>query len=305
MAATAYDPVAFYDGLVEHGLIVPAETQGIFGRGRVFEDVLHRFDRLILGIAENDGADVMQFPPVIDRSILEKTNYMDSFPHLVGAVFSFFGKELVARELSEEVHAGNAWDQYLGMTHVCLNPAACYPAYPSFAALPISASGRLVTLFAWVFRHEPSIEPTRMQAFRVREYVRCGTAAQVVEWRNTWRARGVELLESLGLPARCDVAADPFFGKGGKMLATNQLDQELKFEVLVPVISEANPTAVCSFNYHQDKFGNAFGIRLTDGSTAHTACLGFGLERVTMALFQTHGFDPERWPDAIRRKLWA
>ncbi|HVV96131.1 MAG TPA: amino acid--[acyl-carrier-protein] ligase [Rhodanobacteraceae bacterium] len=304
MTATRYDPVEFYEGLVDHGLIVPTGVEGVFGRNRVFEDVLTRFDELILGVARDDGAEVMTFPPTIDRSIIEKTNYMDSFPHLVGAVFSFFGKEIAARRLSERVHAGEPWGGDLEMTHVCLNPAACYPLYPTMAGT-IDGDGRLVTMFAWVFRHEPSIEPTRMQAYRIREYVRCGTPEQVVAWRDMWLARGVELLTSLGLPARSDVAADPFFGRGGKLLAVNQKEQQLKFEVLVPVISESDPTALCSFNYHQDKFGDAFGIRLADGSNAHTACLGFGLERVTMALFQAHGFDPERWPDAVRRKLWA
>lgn len=303
MTATAYDPIAFHDGLVRHGLIVPAGVDGIFGRGPVFEDVLARFDKLILGIAEKDDAQVLLFPPTIDRSIIEKTHYMDSFPHLVGAVYSFFGKELAARQLSEQIDAGQGWGEHLSMTHVCLNPAACYPVYPTFTGT-VPEDGRLVTLFAWVFRHEPSIEPTRMQAFRIREYVRCGTPQQVVDWRNMWLQRGVDLLQSLGLPARSDVAADPFFGKGGKMLATSQLEQELKFEVLVPVISEQNPTATCSFNYHQDKFGDAFDIKTPDGQTAHTACLGFGLERVTMALFQAHGFDPAAWPAAVRQLLW-
>ena len=74
--------------------------------------------------------------------------------------------------------------------------------------------------------------------------------------------------------------------------------------MLVPVISEDDPTACCSFNYHQDKFGQAFDIRTADGNVAHTACLGFGLERVTMALFKTHGFDPAAWPAAVRAQLW-
>lgn len=303
MTATAYDPIAFHDGLVEHGLIIPAGVDGVFGRGPVFEDVLARFDKLILDIAAEDGAQILLFPPTIDRTIIEKTHYMDSFPHLIGAVYSFFGKELAARQLSEQVNAGEAWGDQLSMTHVCLNPAACYPVYPTFTGT-VPADGRLVTLFAWVFRHEPSIEPTRMQAFRIREYVRCGTPEQVVEWRNMWLERGVGLLQSLGLPARSDVASDPFFGKGGKMLASNQLEQQLKFEVLVPVVSEDNPTATCSFNYHQDKFGEAFDIKTSDRQTAHTACLGFGLERVTMALFQAHGFDPETWPASVRQKLW-
>ncbi|HKX95261.1 MAG TPA: hypothetical protein VJM48_11200, partial [Methylibium sp.] len=77
-----------------------------------------------------------------------------------------------------------------------------------------------------------------------------------------------------------------------------------KFEVLVPVISLEEPTAVCSFNFHQEHFGSTFGIRTADGATANTACLGFGLERITMALFKTHGCDPAQWPRPVRERLW-
>ena len=130
------------------------------------------------------------------------------------------------------------------------------------------------------------------------------TPDQVVAWRNMWLDRGVKLLGDLGLPARSDVAADPFFGRGGKMLETNQLEQELKFEVLVPVISEEKPTAVCSFNWHQEHFSGKFGIRSSADNLAHTACLGFGLERVALALVKAHGFDPREWPADVRRQLW-
>jgi seryl-tRNA synthetase len=143
-----------------------------------------------------------------------------------------------------------------------------------------------------------------MQSFRVREFVRAGTASQVIAWRDEWLKRGLALLGSLGLPAKAEVAADPFFGRGGKLLAVNQKEQQLKFEILVPVISATEPTAVCSFNFHQEHFGTAFGIRTPDGSTASTACLGFGLERVVMALFKAHGFEPGTWPAEVRRRLW-
>ena len=88
------------------------------------------------------------------------------------------------------------------------------------------------------------------------------------------------------------------------MLADGQKGQKLKFEVLVPVISAENPTAVCSFNYHQEHFGHVFGIYTADHQVAHTACLGFGLERCVMALFKTHGFDVKRWPTPVRARLW-
>jgi seryl-tRNA synthetase len=301
---TEYDSQTFYDGLVAHGLIVPVRVQGAFGRGAVFEDVLERFNALVTTISKDDGAELYTFPPVIDRTIIERTDYLDSFPQLAGTVFSFFGKEKQARELSERVHAKQPWGDMQGMTEVCLNPAACYPVYPVIAG-ELPAKGRTITMTNWVYRHEPSPEPTRMQSFRVREFVRAGNPDAVVEWRNTWLQRGIELLQSLGLPAKSDVAADPFFGRAGKMLAESQKQQQLKFEVLVPVISLEKPTAVCSFNYHQDHFGHVFGIHTPGGSDAHTACLGFGLERVVMALFKTHGFQPREWPEAVRRRLWS
>jgi seryl-tRNA synthetase len=301
MPATEYDPLKFHDGMVRAGLIVPVGVQGIFGRNHVFEDVLARFDAAVTKL---ETADFFVFPPTIERRILEKVGYMDNFPQLAGTVHSFFGKELDARKLAERIHAGGAWGDAMAITDVSLNPAACYPLYPTLPGT-VPDAGRVVTMLNWVFRHEPSPEPTRMQAFRVREYVACGPPEFVIEWRDKWLERGKQLLEGLGLPAKADVATDPFFGKGGKMLAASQRELKLKFEVLVPVISTDNPTACCSFNYHEAKFTDAFAIKLPGGADCHTACLGFGLERCVMALFQTHGFDPGNWPSAVRAKLWG
>ncbi len=303
LTAEAADFDEFYAGLVANRLIIPGGVEGAFGRGAVFESVLEAFNSLVSGIAVHDGAEVCTFPPVIDRRIIERVNYMDSFPDLCGAVCSFFGKEREARELSERIHAGKPWGDQLDMTQVVLNPAACYPLYPTLTGT-IPADGRLVTMLNWVYRHEPSREPTRMQSFRVREFVRVGEMDQVVAWRDMWLGRGVDILRSLGLDATPDVASDPFFGRGGRMMAANQKEQKLKYEVLVPVNSVEKPTAVCSFNFHQQHFGSTFEILTQQGDAAHSACLGFGLERVTMALFKQHGFDPARWPSAVRQRLW-
>jgi seryl-tRNA synthetase len=303
MPVTKYDSHEFHEGLVKHGLIIPVGVPGVFGRSAVFEDVLERFNGLVSEISKNDGAEVYTFPPVINRQVLEKVHYLDSFPHLCGAVYSFFGKEPQAKELSRRIHDGEKWDDLLGLTDVVLNPAACYPVYPTMTGT-VPEGGRLVTMLNWVFRHEPSPEPTRMQSFRVREFVRIGTPDQVVEWRDMWLQRGLTLLQSLGLPASSEVASDPFFGRSGKMLAVSQKEQRLKFEVVIPVISAENPTAVCSFNFHQEHFGSTFGIRTSDQQVANSACLGFGLERIVMALFKTHGFDPGAWPREARSRLW-
>jgi seryl-tRNA synthetase len=300
---STFSSVKLYDGLVKSGLIIPVGVQGIFGRNVVFERVLRAFDDYVSRVASDDRAERMLFPPTLDRRVFEKSEFLDSFPQLAGAVFSFAGDDKAHAELRSRVHAGESWSHLQTMTDVVLSPAACYPVYPSFTGT-VPGAGRLVDMQNWVFRHEPSPEPTRMQAFRVREFVRVGTPDVVVAWRNMWLERGLVILRSLGLPAAPSVANDPFFGRGGRMLAATQREQELKFEVLVPVISEEEPTALCSFNFHQEHFGKIFDIWTQDGAVANTACLGFGMERVCMALFQHHGFDPERWPKPVREKLW-
>ena len=59
MSATAqtYDIDRFYADLVEHGLIIPSDIQGGYGRGAVFEDILNRFNDLVSRIAKDDGAE--------------------------------------------------------------------------------------------------------------------------------------------------------------------------------------------------------------------------------------------------------
>ena len=298
-----FDIETFYSGLVAHGLIIPTGIQGGYGRGKEFEAILRGFNDLVTRIAAPDNAEEMMFPPILARALIEKVGYMDSFPQLAGSVHSFFGNDAKARELSERVHAGDRWEDLLDITEVMLTPAACYPVYPTFTGL-LPDGGRLVTVLNWVYRHEPSDEPTRLQAFRMREFIRVGKPDDVLAWRDAWLLRGLDLLRGLGLAVQSDVASDPFFGRVGKMLAANQVDQRLKFEILVPVISLEKPTAICSFNWHQEHFSAKFGIRNADASVAHTACLGFGLERVTLALIKTHGFDSKAWPSEVRAQLW-
>lgn len=298
-----YDSGSFNRSLVEHGLIIPSTVKGAYGRGVVFEDVLRRFDALVMRVTKDDGADELQFPPILPRTQIEQLGYLDNFPQLAGSVHSFFGNEAKARELSARVRDGERWEDLLDATGVMLTPAACYPVYPAFSGL-LPDAGRLVTVLGWVFRHEPSDEPTRLQSFRMREFIRVGKPEEVVQWRDDWLQRGLQLLRDLQLPVTSDVASDPFFGRTGKMMAAQQLDQRLKFEILCPVISKEKPTAICSFNWHQDHFSSKYGIRNADESVAHTACLGFGMERVTLALIRAHGFDPSEWPQGVRSQLW-
>jgi seryl-tRNA synthetase len=294
---------AFMDQLLQSRLLISTGVPGVFGRGAVFEDVIQRFDQYITRSAKDDHAEVVRFPPVISRKHFETSEYLKSFPQLAGSVFSFEGSGEEHMKLLQAVHDGKDWSQYQKMTDVVLAPAACYPVYPTLAG-SLPEGGKLFDVFSWCFRHEPSPDPARMQTFRMREFVRIGTFDAVQPWRDLWLERGKKLLADVGLGAAADTANDPFFGKGGRMLAANQREQKLKFELLIPICSVEKPTAIMSFNYHQDHFGHLFGIQTSKGEVAQTACVGFGMERIALALFKIHGLHPTEWPASVRAQLW-
>jgi seryl-tRNA synthetase len=143
-----------------------------------------------------------------------------------------------------------------------------------------------------------------MQSFRMREFVRIADPQTVQDWHSQWLTQGQAFLRSIGLSPVLAPANDPFFGPGGRLLAASQQEQNLKYELLASTSSETPTTAIMSINYHQDHFGQDFHISTADGNVAHTACVGFGLERITLALFRAHGFDVAEWPTEVRRKLW-
>ena len=153
------------------------------------------------------------------------------------------------------------------------------------------------------FRHEPSRHVDRFQTFRMREFVRIGTPDQVIAFRQEWMARAPEIADLLGLSYTVETANDPFFGRAGKLMAINQLEQSLKFELLSPVRSAQQPTACMSFNYHREHFGKTWDLATAAGELAHTGCVAFGIDRLTLALFAAHGLDLRNWPAAAREAL--
>ncbi|HEV2531995.1 amino acid--[acyl-carrier-protein] ligase [Phenylobacterium sp.] len=293
------------DQMIAAGLLVPTGVDGLYGRSGVFEDVIARFEALVTGIGEPDGAEVLRFPPGISMQLLKTSGYMKSFPQLAGTVHSFCGDDGQHAALIEKLDAGEDWTGDQCCTDIALTPAACYPLYPMLAAQgTLPAEGRLFDVQSYCFRHEPSTDPCRMQLFRMREYVRAGTAEQVQAFRAGWIERAKELIGKLELPFDVVPANDPFFGRAGKMMKLSQREQGLKLEMVIPV-ANAQPTACLSFNYHQDHFASTWGVRLADGTLAHTGCVGFGLERLALALFKRHGPEVQGWPSRVRGLLWG
>jgi len=278
-------------------------ADGVYARTALYENMVERLALLITRHRE-PGTEVMRFPPVMSRAQLEKSGYLKSFPNLLGCVCGLHGTERDINAAVSRFEAGGDWTTSLSPADLVLSPAACYPVYPIAASRgPLPKGGLLFDVAADCFRREPSRHLDRLQSFRMREYVCIGCPDDVAAFRERWMLRARAIAHDLGLSFLVDQASDPFFGRVGQMKAVSQKQQALKFELLVPLRSEEQPTACMSFNYHRDHFGTTWGITDAAGDPAHTGCVAFGMDRLAVAMFQTHGTDLARWPLEVREIL--
>jgi seryl-tRNA synthetase len=293
------DPLAH----IAEGLFRSMGVDGVYARTALYAQVVERLETYITR-QRDPQAEIMRFPPVMSRKQLEKSGYLKSFPNLLGCVCALHGSEASIRSAVDRYDNGGDWTTSVTSSDLVLSPAACYPVYPIVAARgQLPAGGLQFDIEADVFRHEPSRSLDRLQSFRMREFVRIGSPQEILEFRESWMARAPQLAADLSLPFTIDVANDPFFGRVGQVMAVSQRQQALKFELLIPYYPGASPTACMSFNYHREHFGQVWGIHDDKGDLAHTSCVAFGIDRLTVALFAVHGLDLRNWPAVTRAAL--
>ncbi len=292
----------FRQSLFDDGLLVDGGTPGVYHRTKRFERIVRGIESYVTRAEQGDDAIQLFFPPVIALSTLEGAGYMTSFPDLMGVVTSFRGNEAELPAFLESVDAGGNWKLLLTPDEVALCSATCHSVYPLLRGTTLPKEGRRYEVQAFCFRHEPSLDPARMQSFKMLEFVYVGDERGAREHRERWLERGRGLLEDLGLSVEIVPANDPFFGRAGKLLKSGQLERELKFELVSPISSEV-PGAISSANYHEEHFGQSYGINAHDASVAHSACFAFGLERIALALLYKHGRDVDAWPSAVSARL--
>jgi seryl-tRNA synthetase len=302
---TAIEPelVAFRAQLLERGILYEAGVDGVYGRSGTFQRIVEGLGREISRWGTELDAEVIHFPPVMSRAAFARTSYLESFPDLVGSVYVFAGGDRSHAELVRSLHRHEAPPDVFGPSEVALCAAACHSLYPLLAHREL-AGGRYFEIRGFCFRNEASLDPFRMQSFEQREMVFVGDPAAARAHQQAAVARGMDILQALGLDAEAVVASDPFFGRVGAVLAAEQVSSAMKIELVSAISPDVAPTALVSANYHRDHFGSSFSITATGGTPAHSTCIGFGMERIALALIHTHGLDVGTWPVDVRQQLW-
>jgi seryl-tRNA synthetase len=253
------------------------------------------------------------FPAMVDADTLHKCGYFDSHPNAV----TFLGNVVEDFDAIEEFRRANSCSEgallpqqdHIHIDGMCLNPAACFPCYPTLAGQNFE-EGKAYTWLGRVFRYESrNINGLdRLYEFNVRELVFVGSEDYV----RACRAKALPLVEELAsfidIDCQVQTATDPFFATVSAAKKFWQAAQEVKNEIKIPALSNDGTKkmlACGSINLHGNFFGKRFGFDCANGEPAQTGCVGLGIERWMLAAFTQHGFDPMRWPEAVRNRIFS
>ena len=155
----------FRSALLDDGVLLATDVDGVYGRSATYESVADAIDRLVLRVGADQQAMSVRFPPVMPWTNFVKNGYLESFPDQMGSIHTFRGDEKAHAELVHAAEEGRDRGPLLESTDMVLCPAVCHPLYPTQSGT-LPEGGRVVEVYGYCFRHEPSTDPFRMQAFR-------------------------------------------------------------------------------------------------------------------------------------------
>ena len=300
------------EGLVERGWMHD------YGKGQVaYTGPVLKLARLINErsgelYAQAFGAVDGHYPAMIDADTLHKCGYFDSHPNAV----TFVGNIIEDIDALEEFRLANSCSEgahmpphdHVHIDGMCLNPAACFPCYPTLTGKTF-AQGQAYSWLGRVFRYESrNIRGLdRLYEFNVRELVFVGNEDYVRACRVKALPIVEELAAMMDIDCKVQTATDPFFATVSAAKKFWQAAQEVKNEIKIPALGrdgQISQLACGSINLHGNFFGKRFDIRDGDGEPVQTGCVGLGIERWVLAAFTQHGFEPARWPAEVANKIF-
>ncbi|MFB8029057.1 aminoacyl--tRNA ligase-related protein [Streptomyces sp. NPDC056465] len=269
------------------GWVLPTGVPGLLSFTPKFEQVLAKLQTALTAVDPSPSPGPTWYAPVVPRTHIDRAQYAESFPQLLGSVHALRTGETPDAQDPEAARSG---------TDVVLAPAVCYSVYPQIADSTVGEA-QFFDAVGHCYRHEATSEYGRFRAFRMREFVVVAGQEEAWQWRDAWIARTEELFTRLGLKISVQQASDPFFGPGDRFMRTSQIQQDLKYEFHTQVHDGDPGTAIASANCHKDHLGERFAIGFAGQGPAHSSCMAFGLERTVSALIHAHGDNLDDWPE--------
>jgi len=264
---------------------------------------------VLVRIARPFGAVEEAYPNCIPLTDLGATDHFASFPEhlhfLTHLIQDLDILDAFAADARAEGGAVRPQTPRLSPVQLVHNPSTCYHCYAARRGTTI-AGDVAITAIAKCHRYEAANHADfgRLLEFSLREVIFLGSPDYV----RACREKTLELVQALAtdwqLAGDLLPSNDPFFTSDFAAKAGQQHRFAMKFEYRATLPGMTKMLAIMSSNLHGPTFSKTFALR-RDGGPLHTGCLGFGLERLALALIAQHGHDPQAWPAALRSDFAA
>ncbi len=290
------------------------------GRGQWFYGpqitALHRVleDILMEGIVKPLGFVECLFPKLIPLDVMNRMRYLEGLPEGMyyccaprrdPETFERFKNELVInREVPMELLKKGIKDP-----GYVIAPAQCEPFYQFLSHEVVSAEDLPIKFFdrsGWTYRWEAGGAKglDRVHEFQRIELVWLGTPGQTEEIRDRTVELSHELADELELEWYTEVGDDPFYLEGRRVEERGiEFPDVPKYEMRLSLPGRDKGVAVVSANVHGTHFIEGFSIREARNRKIWTGCTGIGLSRWIYGFLAQKGFDTERWPEAVRKRM--
>ena len=127
---------------------------------------------------------------------------------------------------------------------------------------------------------------------------------QIDDFRERWMARAQDLAGQLGLPYRIDQASDAVLRP--RRQAHGDEPDRAGAEIRA---ARSGALGRAADRLHELQLSSRpfrHGVESAQPKPAqvmHTGCVAFGMDRLALALFATHGLETAGWPEATRQAL--
>ena len=298
-------PVRYQDdpqpALEQAGEVVPLHP-GFYSMQGGFLRVMRAIDVAVRRIASSVNAVEQEHPAVWPVRLFKMIDYFHEFPHqmiLCAPVRDDYAtrSRFSATYRKDAAFESVPMDEMMAEATYGLQPAVCDCCYYALEGSRTHANTYYTTVNK-AFRNErsPTNRLDRLTNFTVRDVMYVGSEEFVLEARQHLIELLIEFLKGLHLHVKIETANDPFFANDAAMKSVFQNAHRLKYEMLARIPHMDKDIAVGSINLHTDFFGKAFDVRMHDGGTAHSGCIGVGYERLAYALYCQNGPVLGQWP---------
>ena len=290
--------------LIGSGIIHEAH-QGIFLWREPLSLFIQFLDHaLVKRFARAFNASEEKFPNVISVENLIKTNHLSSFPEHLNFVNNIHPNIEILDQFGEYAKSSESADfiseKIMETPQLIQNPSTCYHCYASRAGQKVNKN-TVITALAGCHRYEGANHSQlgRLMEFSLREVIFLGEPNFIRETREECLRLIKKLAVDWEFGGVLQSENDPFFTSDFEIKAEHQRKMKMKYEFRAYISDNDDGLAVMSSNLHGLTFSKTFNIE-SDDWPVHTGCIGFGLERMIIALIAQHGVDPECWPKNLK-----